>query len=140
MKFTDTFFRFPERIYKNTDIEKAQGLDWSGDAIPFLISKAKIASIEDIESYEEFYSIGRSIEDIRHAGSEGFDCCILQTKGKEYICHWNLQKLEDEINKFADKLDTANLDAENGLIDRIVERMQEKGITVIDKDQIHLNS
>lgn len=107
IKFSDSFFTFPIRVYQKEEVEMVDQLI-SSEPIDYAKGKASIADIMDIIGIQDFYPLGVSIKDVK---AEGFDCTIIDTKDARYICDWGYDKVILKLDLHADKM--ASLEAQH---------------------------
>ena len=112
MKFTETFFKFPIRIYDNVSIVKNmkremknQDEDDEEISIPdWVRGEARIPhwALPNI-FYSDAYSTGRQPE---HVAEEGFDTTFISSiEFGEFECMWKVGKFERELDAFKELME-----------------------------------
>lgn len=119
MKFTDRFFEIPVRIYDRYTAEKAETQEKLSDAPmdgDWVIGHAKVP-LDEISTWSDYFD---SVLGAEGATKEGFsDTLIFTWNVGAYICTWNKQKFEKELNIYADKYEQERRDEIGAVVDKI---------------------
>lgn len=109
MKFSERFFKFPIRIYDSLSVRRAikanQEQALTGEDV--LITPAWVKGYGKIPYpalgqifYSDSFKAGRELKDVRE---QGFDMTsIYHPDLGDFECTWNMQKFEEELDKFVD--------------------------------------
>lgn len=117
-KFTDSFFAFPIRIYDKESMEgfmKVQELISQNAEPDWIVGIMKVPAqwfVDDMVSWLDGYSRGRSLADVNN---EGFDITQVDVEGDIYTCVWERRKFEDKLNEFMERYS-------NGIMKQIKEQ------------------
>lgn len=131
MKYIDTYFKFPIRVYDEGDIKG--GLP-SGEPI-----KARIA-VRRLKHTEIIGWQDMKFREIKQYDSEGnelleeFPCTMIETREKDHLCHWNRKKFEKELQAHVEalqKFDEEERDKEIKAIVEMEQKLKGKGIEVV---------
>ena len=105
MKYSDTFFKFPVRIYDPYELERAvkqeEMTDSKADEPGYAVGVKKL-KYTDITGWYDVYTRELDLDEILN---NGFPCTLVQTKDEgDYLCNWERKRFEDELNKFVEKM------------------------------------
>lgn len=92
MKFVDTFFKIPIRIYENADIYGAAS---PGSPIKASIGVKRLRHL-DIVGWQDM-----SFREIDT--TEEFPCTLINTAQHDFLCHWPRKKFEAELEAYSEK-------------------------------------
>lgn len=106
VKFTDSFFSFPIRIYDGDSMEKhlrvSEMLEQNIEP-EWVVGIMKVPAqwfVDDKINWVDSYSRGRGVEDVER---EGFDTTHVDIDGSLYCCVWERRKFEDKLNEFMER-------------------------------------
>jgi hypothetical protein len=116
MKFTDTFFAFPIKIYDGFSLKKAlereekedsetpEPIDWISG-----VGRLPAKEIRKISWYDGF---SREMT-VEQAAKNGFDQTIIVSPNYgDFTCVWPRKKFEEKLNEFMDKINEVKKDLE----------------------------
>lgn len=101
MKYTDTYFKIPVRMYEGSDFTSLT----PGAPIRATIA-AKALIHTDITGWQEMSF--REVDQFDKDGNlivQEFPCTLVNTSTHDFLCHWPRKKFEEELNKYAEKYD-----------------------------------
>lgn len=99
MKFTETYFKLPTRVYDAIDLKEALREENTGKEIghvPYRIGGETLIH-HDIKGWKAMRF--RELPD-----EDGFPCTIVKMKdGEDILCQWPIKKFEIELEAYASK-------------------------------------
>lgn len=102
MKYIDTYFKFPIRIYDETDI---RGISTApGEPIKARLGVRRLRHTEILGWQDMKF---REIKQYNHEGEElleEFPCTLIETREKDHLCHWNRKRFEKELQAHVEEL------------------------------------
>ena len=103
MNYVDTFFKIPIRVYdeKTTlfnmkafkEATSDEDISIEGDWISGFIR----IKPEDIDNWMDYFDSNKGIDGVK---SEGFTETLVLLKKDSFICLWNRNKFEENLNKY----------------------------------------
>lgn len=120
LKFSERYMAIPIRMYQADEIEhltEEKRLAGSTEPIDpdYVIGKVKICPY-NIEEYYDAFSRPRNLESVRDSG---FDSTrLIMKSGEYYDCTWNMKKFEEKVDKFVEKLESAEIGDLLGLVQK----------------------
>ncbi len=101
MKYIETFFKFPIRIYEEKDFKEARLTGNAEDGIPYRIG-AKLLQYTDISGWQD-YRFGEAFQE----GGAVFPGTLVEAHGgnREYFCDWTRKEFEAKLSAHAEKME-----------------------------------
>lgn len=112
MKYTDTFFKFPIKIYdgysaltaeKEEDKISEETGEYSPVPVSFTVG-VKAIPLDAISGWMDVYTKEHTLEEV---DAHGFPHTLVSTEHGDYLCTWKRKYFEEKLNKFVQTLDEA---------------------------------
>lgn len=109
MKYTDTIFSFPIRVYDGFQVRKSMRKeealidDLEAPIEDDWITGIARIPISEIQAWFDYFTPGRKVSDVSETG---FDSTVVMTNSLgDFVCMWDRKKFENKLDDFAKRHD-----------------------------------
>lgn len=127
MKYTDTLFSFPVKIYdgfsvrKNIKREELIMDDLDAPLPDDWVEGVAEVPLKEIQGYVDHYSAGRKVEEV---AKEGFDSLLVMTFTMgDFVCTLTRKQFKERLNTFAEKYEK--------MIEQMADKLIEEKLAMI---------
>lgn len=122
MRFIDTYFKVPTRVYDAIDLKEAMKEENLGREIghvPYRIGGETLLHM-DIDGWKAMRF--RELPD-----EEGFPCTVIKMKnGEDILCQWGVKRLEQELEAYASGYEEWITKEQEKLVGKFADKIKEE--------------
>lgn len=121
MKYIDTFFKIPVRIYEGADFKRDEILD---KELPPVTPKIGVKRLrhDDIVGWQDMaFREAPQYDKEGNLLTDAFPCTVVHTQTHDILCHWPRKKFEQELELYVEKYEKW---AEEMAKDALAERLK----------------